>query len=447
MPVRKIRYHDKGMPAQPIYILLTLLALLGWSSVAGGYPLYGSEERGILRLQPARLAHEGIIPGRQKLAGELLPLDAVDLRLQHAQQLELPPPDPRFTAEVRSLLDTYANAISVAVLDLSDPDNPRYAGYRDTVPYQPGSIGKLVAAAALFQALADAWPDDPGKRLAVLRDTVVEANEIVNEDAHKVRLWDPESRELTRRPLQPGDRATLWNWLDWMLSASSNAAASVCMQQTLLLVHFGRRYPVTDAEARHFFEETPRQELRSLLRRSMQRALQRSGIDTAQLRQGSFYTRTGKQLVPGSGSNANDRELLAFLLKLEQGRIVDAFSSRELKRLLYVTEQRVRYAASPALYDAAVYYKSGSLYACNPERQGACPPFRGDRINMMNSVAIIESPANGMQHYYLVSLHTNLLRKDAALLHRLLATRLHELIEAHPADNEQQSGKAEDGES
>jgi hypothetical protein len=67
-------------------------------------------------------------------------------------------------------------------------------------------------------------------------------------------------------------------------------------------------------------------------------------------------------------------------------------------------------------------------------------------MNMMNSVAIVESPAQGMQHYYLVSLHTNLLRKDAALLHRALATRLHELIEAHKADNDQQMEKGKDGE-
>ncbi len=433
------------MPAQRPYTLLTLLALLGWCCVAAGYPLYGSEERGILRLQQARLAHEGAIPGRQKVSGELLSLDAVDLRLLQSQQLQLPPPDPRFTAEISTLLDDYADAISLAVLDLSDPDNPRYAGYRDTVSYQPGSVGKLVVAAALFQALADAWPEDLEKRFAMLRDTVVEANEIVLDDTHDVRLWDPESRTLTRRPLQIGDSATLWNWLDWMLSASSNAAASVCMQQTLLLAHFGRQYPVTDAEAQRFFEETTKQELHGLLQRSMQKALQRSGIDTTQLRQGSFYTRTGKQLVSGSGSNATDRELLVFLLKLEQGKVVDAFSSRELKRLLYVTEQRVRYAASPALNDAAVYYKSGSLYACKPERQGACPPFRGDRINMMNSVAIVESPATGRQHHYFVSLHTNLLRKDAALLHRALATRLHEIIEAHTADNKQQLEEGKGG--
>ena len=112
------------MPAQRLYTTMTLLALLGWSCVAAGYPLYGSEERGILRLQQARLAHEGIIPGRQKVAGELLHLDAVDLRLQQEQQLQIPPPDPRFAAEIRSLLDSYGDAISLSVLDLSDPDNP-----------------------------------------------------------------------------------------------------------------------------------------------------------------------------------------------------------------------------------------------------------------------------------------------------------------------------------
>ena len=69
--------------------MLALLtpALLGWNCVAIGYPLYGSEERGILRLQQARLAHEGSIPGRQKVSGELLPLEAVDLAFDPAQAL------------------------------------------------------------------------------------------------------------------------------------------------------------------------------------------------------------------------------------------------------------------------------------------------------------------------------------------------------------------------
>lgn len=428
--------------------MLALLppALLGWNCVVFGYPLYGSEERGILRLQQARLAHEGSIPGRQKVPGELLPLEAVDLRLLKVPQLELPEPDPRFTAAVRSLPGVDTEGVSLAVLDLSVPESPLYAGYQDSVTFSPGSIGKLVVAAALFQALADAWPDDLEKRLAVLRDTRVEANELVNGDEHKVRLWNPKSRTLTRRPLQIGDSASLWNWLDWMLSASSNAAASVCMQQTLLMARFGRQYPPAAAVARRFLEKTPKQELSRMLQHTLQGALQRSGIDTAQLSQGSFFTRTGKAQVPGGASHASSRELVNFLLRLEQGRVVDEFSSRELKRLLYVTEQRIRYAASPALHDAAVYFKSGSLYACTAERQGACPPFRGDRLNIMSSVAIVESPAAEPRYYYFVSLQTNRLRKDAARLHRALATRLHELIAARTANEHRdvtQSGEGE----
>jgi hypothetical protein len=419
------------------YLLTPLsLVLLGWCCATPGYPLYNSEDRGILRLQQARLAHEGIIPGRQKVSGELLPLEAVDLRLLQERQLELPQSDPGFTAALRSLLGTDTGGVSLAIVDLSVPGSPRYAGYRDTLTFPPGSIGKLVVAAALFQALADAWPDSMEKRLAVLRDTRVEASELVIGDEHKVRLWDPESRILSRRPLQPGDSASLWNWLDWMLSASSNAAASVCLQQTLLLAHFGRQYPVTETEARRFMQETPEQELSRLLQNTLQGTLQRSGIDTTRFRQGSFFTRAGKAQVPGGGSLANNRELLNFLLKLEQGRIVDEFSSRELKRLLYVTEQRTRYAASPAMYEAAVYYKSGSLYSCTAEHKGACQPFRGDRINIMNSVAIVESPADAPRYHYLVSLHTNRLRQDAARLHWALATRLHELIRANTADKD-----------
>jgi hypothetical protein len=64
----------------------------------------------------------------------------------------------------------------------------------------------------------------------------------------------------------------------------------------------------------------------------------------------------------------------------------------------------------------------------------------------MSSVAIVESPAAEPRYYYLVSLQTNRLRKDASLLHRALATRLHELIEARTANEHRdvtQSGEGE----
>ncbi len=119
---------------------------------------------------------------------------------------------------------------------------------------------------------------------------------------------------------------------------------------------------------------------------------------------------------------------------MEQGRLVDEFSSRELKRLLYMTERRIRYASSPALKDAALYFKSGSLYSCKKEEGFKCGKYKGNVKNYMNSVAVVEYPAGGPRLYYMTTLISNVLRKNSAVDHQTLATRIHRLIEkAHPA--------------
>ena len=58
------------------------------------------------------------------------------------------------------------DAYGLAVLDLSDPAKPRYAEHRADHKQNVGSVGKLVVALALFQALADAYPDDLEARRA-----------------------------------------------------------------------------------------------------------------------------------------------------------------------------------------------------------------------------------------------------------------------------------------
>ena len=97
--------------------------------------------------------------------------------------------------------------------------------------------------------------------------------------------------------------------------------------------------------------------------------------------------------------------------------------------MLYMTERRIRYASAPALRDSAVYFKSGSLYACEPEPDFKCGKYRGNKRNLMNSIAIVESPAKERKLYYLVSLTSNVLRKNSAVDHQTLATRIHRLIE------------------
>lgn len=409
-------------------ITLMIIPLLPWHN-ASAYPLYGSEDRGISRVNHARLAHEGIESGIKRIAGELLSLKQVDLRLLKFKDMELPEPDAAFTQQIVGLLGEDAPYYGISVLDLSDPRKPRYAEYNGDIKQNPGSVGKLMVAAGLFQALAEISPNDIKHREAILRDTLVTADDFIRWDEHHVSIWNPESPRLIRRPVKIGDEASLWVWLDWMMSASSNAAAAICMREAMLMKHFGRRYPVSLEESQRFFSSTSRKDLSSLYSRTFHDPLTQSGIDTDRLRQGSFFTSEGKKKVPGTTSHATPRELMKYLLLLEQGGIVDKFSSREIKRMIYVTERRIRYASSPELYDAAVYFKSGSLYACKPEEGFKCGKYKGNKMNYMNSVAIIESPAKNPQQYYLVTLTSNVLRKNSAVEHQTLATRIHQMIE------------------
>jgi hypothetical protein len=399
------------------------------------YPLDGYPETGIRRVEGARLANEGIVPGRKQPAGALLSTAEVDLRLLDYPDLELPAPDPAFTAQILKLLGNNRGRYGVAVLDLTDPGRPRYAQHRGDHRQNVGSVGKLLVALGLFQALADTWPDDLAKRRQVLRETLVTADEFCHWDHHKIRLFDVEARKLTRRTMKDGDRGSLWEYLDWTLSVSSNAAAAMTMREAMLLRQYGKDYPPPEQEIQRFFKETPKQQLTELFRQTFFEPVTRNGLDLEQLRQGSFFTREGKRRVPGGGNSyGTARELMKYVLRMEQGRLVDEFSSREIKRLLYMTERRIRYASSPALRDSAVYFKSGSLYSCKEEEGFKCGKYMGNVKNYMNSVAIVETSAGDQQLDYIATLISNVLRKNSAVDHQTLGTRIHRLIEkAHPA--------------
>ena len=412
--------------------------LAAWTLAAGSfappaalaYPLDGYAETGIRRLEGNRLAQEGVIKDVKQPPGALLALKDVDLRLV-GQTFDLPPPDPEFTRQVTGILTGSMDAYGLAVLDLTDLSKPRYAEHRGDYKQNVGSVGKLVVVLALFQALADTYPKDIEARRRLLRSTVITADGFSQFDHHTVRLFEPKTRTLTRRAVQVGDRATLYEWLDWMLSPSSNAAAGMVMREAMLLRQYGTAYPPSEAEIKRFFDETPKKELTALFEKTFYEPVTANGLDLGLLRQGSFFTATGKQKVPGPGdSYGTARELMRYLLRMEQGRLVDEFSSREIKRLLYVTERRIRYASSPQLGAAAVYFKSGSLYECAPEPGFACREYAGNVKNYMNSTAIIESPAGDRQLYYMSTLVTNILRKNSAAEHQALAGRLQQLIGA-----------------
>lgn len=416
-------------------LLLVFLLLPG---LALAYPLDGECYTGIARLEGYRLAQENKASGRVQPPGGQLTLRQVELR-RAGSTLALPPADAEFSRQVAELLGAEADRYALAVLDLSDPARPVYAEHRAAVHFNPGSVGKLVVATALFQVLADLYPDDIAARERILREAQVVADSFIVSDSHAVPFWD--GSRLSHRPLRQGDAASLWTYLDWMMSASSNAAASMVMRETLLLTGAGRAYPLDKAQIDAFFRTNSKTELSALLGRALQGGIERNGLDPQALQQGGFFTHTGKARVPGGGSRATPRELMRWLLALEEGRIVDAWSSREIKRLLYMTQRRIRYASSPALDAAAVYFKSGSLFRCQPEPDFVCRKYQGNVENLLNSVAIVEQPAGKPRLHYLVVINSNVLRVNSAVAHQTLGTRLQRLLEKRLLEKRHQAAR------
>jgi hypothetical protein len=414
-------------------IKLQLLIVLLLPIVVSAYSLDGYKETGIRRVEAARLAVLGEMRGRKQPPGALLPNQYVELQLLDYPQLNLPDPDPDFTARIIKLLGKSHKRYGISVLDVSDPIHPLYAEYRGGFRQNVGSVGKILVGLALFQALADIYPDDIDARKKILRETIITADNFIYTDHHTVRIWNPVSKKKTIRALRIGDQGNLWEWLDWMLSASSNAAAATVMKQAMLLVQYGKNYPQGDDESIQFFNNTPRKELNQLFIKTFIDPISRNGLDPEMFRQGSFFTHYGKKKASASSSFGTSRQLMLYSLRMEQGRLVDAFSSREIKRLLYMTERRIRYASSPALAESAVYFKSGSLYKCEPEPDFVCKKYHGNVRNYMNSVAIVESPVGEKRLDYIVTLLSNVLYKNSAVDHQTLGTRIHRVIESmHP---------------
>ena len=413
---------------------VVFLATLLLPALTTAYPLDGYKDTGIRRVEGARLANEGIVPGRKQPAGALLSTDEVNLRLLNYRNMDLPTPDPAFSKQLVTMLGKSAPSYGIAVLDISDPAHPVYGEYRGDYRQNTGSVGKLIVALGLFQALADAWPDNLDTRREVLKNTIVTADDFSVSDHHKIRVFNVETKTLARHTMPIGQQGSLWEYLDWTLSVSSNAAAAITMREAMLLKQYGKSYPPSEAEIQRFFKETPGKELTALFQRTFFDPITRNGLDITKIRQGSFFTHMGKKKVNGGGNSyGTARELVKLTLRMEQGRLVDEFSSREIKRLLYMTERRIRYASAPALRDSAVYFKSGSLYSCKEEEGFKCGKYMGNKRNYMNSLAIIENTVDGYQLDYIAVLISNVLRVNSAVEHQTFGMRIHRMIEkAHP---------------
>lgn len=414
----------------PRLILALLLCLSG--SLAFAYPIDGYDYTGIKRLEFYRLAMLDQNGGRKQPPGGLLTLEQVKPNWNSSNGSTLPDRDTALEKKLsRILRNERQSSYGVALLDLSDPGNPRYAMHNPNYQANAGSVGKIMVALAIFQTLADIYPDDIASRERVLRDTVITADNFIQWDHHEVPLYDPETAKFEHRRLKHGDQGNLWEYLDWMMSASSNAAAGTVQKHLILLAHFTDRYPVSAEEEKDFFKSHSAKELGEIFERAMQDPVKRNSLNPDQLRQGSFFTSYGKRQVAGRGSYARPEQLVKFLFLLEAGNLVDTWSSQEIKRLMYMTQRRIRYASHPALYDSAVYFKSGSFYKCS--QRGACKKYEGDVLNRLASVVIIETPVNHEKGIpalrYAVAVMSNVLRVNSAVAHQTLALRIHRMLE------------------
>lgn len=411
---------------------ILFLAILTSTIYTWSYPLDAYDRTHIRRLRPAWQANLGgtgepILP-RGALLGskEIVPMGR-GVR-------ELPENDPQLAARLKQLLGNEADLYSVSIIDLSAPNAPRYIAYRDDQVANVGSVGKLLVLFALFDQLARLYPDDVPARERILRDTTITANDWVLTDHHTVPIYDADAGHIISRQLRIGDTGNLWEYLDWMLSASNNSAASIVIQQVILLEQFGHDYPLNDTRSQAFLVQASAKDLGALWLTAMQRPLVKAGFDLNRIRQGSPFTATAHRRVQGTTSYATTRDLVKLINLMENREFVDEWSSGEAKRLLYTTQRRIRYASHPVLNNAAVYFKSGSYFSCIPEPNFVCRKYMGNKINRLASVAMIESPAGSPRLRYIVAVMSNVLRVNSAIAHQSLALRIQRFIESLHAD-------------
>ncbi|HSG68334.1 MAG TPA: serine hydrolase [Bacteroidales bacterium] len=413
---------NKTLRIMLAYIVLPLYALT--------YPIDGYQITGIKRLLYLQLVINGELKGTMPKPGARLGVNDIKLNLTgvRGDSLEnMPAPDQKLQKAIDGLFPNMHESYSIALLDVTPGRQMRYAKRNDLQGFQPGSVAKLIVAAALFNELKNLYPDSFELRQQLLRETQVTGGRWVIHDEHTVPVFNVETKTLKSRVVKEDDVFTLYEWVDHMLSASNNSAASVVWRETLLIHVFGKAYPYLEPEhVQEYFNTTSRAKLSELAVEVVNAPLRDLGISPDEARLGSFFTKEAKKIIPPSGGSLGTPSgFMKYLVAMERGRLVDELSSLEIKRLMYMTARRIRYASSEALNPAAVYFKSGSLYQCREEEGYTCTKYQGNKNNFMNSVIIVEHPDGTT---YLVVLMSNVLKKNSAADHNGLATQIDRII-------------------
>lgn len=349
--------------------VIVLLAICTYSQVAYAYPIDGYLLTGIKRLLHLERIASGVIEGKKPVKGAMLPTDSIKLNLIHHNYLTFPSADDELQRKIKQLLPNLDESYSIAIMDYTDPNNIKYGERMANRGFQPGSVGKLAVVTGLFCELEDMYPDDFQKRIDLLKTKKIRAGYWALPNIHTVPFFDPETNKLQKRLLVENDVFSLYEWVDHMLSVSSNGAASVVWREVMLMDAFGEKYEnLTEAEAEDYFQKTARKVLSDQAVSVINTPLRGLGIEEDEFRVGTFFTRgASKKITPQGGSIGSPKGVMKWIWALEHGAIIDPESSLEIKKLIYMTDRRIRYASNKKLDECAVYFKSGSLYSCKPE--------------------------------------------------------------------------------
>lgn len=410
---------------------LTVIAifLLAFAGETAAYPWDGFSLTGIRRLFRLQLIMEGVIKDKKPVPGAQKTLSEIQLNLMNAKGDSLasfPAQNAALQKSINSLFPNMDESYSLCVLDITPGKPVRYAYRQEKRMFMPGSVAKLAVLAGLFTELEKLHPDSFEKRQELMKNRIVRAGKWANFDEHTVPFYNIETQNLIKKVVQENDTCSLYEWTDHMVSVSNNAAASIVWKEAMLMRAYGANYPPSPEQEAMFFKDTPKSQLRELAMAVVNEPLRAMGITKEEFTLGSMFTRDAKAMVPGAGGTiASPYGLMKYLIAMERGKIVDSTSSLEIKRMMYSTDRRIRYAASTALDNAAVYYKSGSLYKCKKEEGFSCKKYMGNVDNYMNSVVIVEQPDGSI---YMVTLMSNVLRKNSANDHFALASQIDKII-------------------
>ncbi len=391
------------------------------------YPIDGYAKTGIKRLYQIQKFQADSVPYNRIPAGAYKKMEDIKLNLTSVKDSldDILVEDEDFAKRINSLFPR--GKYSAAVMDMTNPDDLKYAAYRENAGYQPGSVGKIAVLNAVFDQLAKICPDSWEDRVMYLKDIKVSSRYWGTGDHHTVPIYDIEKDKLVKRQVVASDVFSLYEWLDHMVSVSNNGAASVMYREAMLMAAFEADYVnLTEEQAETYFKETPRDSLTNLANTVVNEPLRKIGITEDEWRLGGLFTHGPNKFVGRKGGSiGTPKGLMKFLVKLEQGQVTDEKSSLEMKRLLYLTDRRIRYAKSPRLDSAAVYFKSGSFYKCDRNKDPDCKAYAGNVFNYMNSVITVEHD-DGTK--YIVCLMTNVLNRNSAGAHMYLASKIDDLI-------------------